>query len=111
MQITDKYLDLDQDKIYLNLDHEPSKVLNRIGYLYNVYFFKNAIKGDLYLHRLTSASKDAIALIDADFVSGLSVEILTHDEWVDQKLYAKDIELLGLALVTFPADPAARISK
>ena len=60
------YLDLDQDKIYLNLDHEPNRVLSRIGYLYNVYYHKDAIKGDLYLHILTSASKDAIAIIDAE---------------------------------------------
>jgi len=106
-----KYFDLDHDRIYLNLDHEPSKVLNRIGYVHNLYFSKDSLKGDLYLHRLTSASKDAIAMIDADFVSGLSVEILTMDEWEDQKLCAKDIELVGLALVTYPADDLARIKK
>ena len=106
-----KYFNLDQDKIYLNLDHEPSKVLSRIGYVYNVYFSNDSIKGDLYLHRLTSASKDSVALIDADFVSGLSVEILTRDVWEDHKLCAKDIELCGLSLVTYPADYRARVNK
>jgi hypothetical protein len=105
-----KYYDLDgDDKIYLNVDHEPYRALSRIGYVYNIHYNNKSLKGDLYLHRLTTNSKDAVVLIDSGYVTGLSVEILTDDEYIDGKIYARDIELIGLALVTDPACPSSHV--
>jgi len=106
-----KLINLDDDKVYLDLDHKVDEVLMRIGYATNIYFANNAIKGDLYLHRLTENSKDTVRLIDAGFINKLSVEITTMDYWDEEneKRCAGDIDLIGLAVVTMPADINTRI--
>ena len=89
---------------YLNVDHS-FEVQKRIGFIKNCYYKNNSVKGDLYIHQLTDASKETIALIDAGLVNWLSVEILTEDEWnsIDNKRYATNIEYIGAAVVLHPA--------
>ena len=105
------YFPIDDDRIYLNMDHRPNEVLTRIGYVPNIYFLDNALRGDIYLHCLTRNSNDVRRLIDAGYVSHLSVEIMTKDSYSveDDKVYAEDIVLVGLAVVLHPACPDSRI--
>jgi len=95
---------------YLNLDHSY-EVLSRVGYVKNCYFKKGSVRGDLYIAPITTAAKDAIALIDAGLINWLSVEITTQDIWnaEDNKRYATDITYIGAAVVTTPACPSSRI--
>ena len=105
-----EYLPLEDDRIYCNIDHNPSDTLSRIGYVPNLYYSNKALKGDLYLHCLTQNSKDIRTMIDAGYVNSLSVEILTNDRYGDDgRLYAEDIVMLGIATVLHPACPEARI--
>ena len=105
-----EYFPLDDDKIFLNVDHKPTEVLSRIGYVPNIYYFDKALRGDIYLHCLNQSSRDIRLMIDAGEVNALSVEIMTSDVFADDgKLYAEDIVLIGLAIVTHPADLGAQI--
>jgi len=101
---------LDSEKIPLNLDHTHN-ALNWIGYANHISYKGGKILGDLYLHRLTQPSKDTVALIDNGYLNALSVEITTNDTWnaEENKYYASDINLIGLAVVSVGACPSARI--
>jgi hypothetical protein len=105
----DVYMMDREDKVPLNLDH-IHKVLNSVGYAYKINY-NDGVKGDLYLHRLTADSRDIVRLIDNGYINALSVEITTNDEWdpKDNKVYAKDINLIGLAIVESPACRDAKI--
>ena len=104
------YFPLDDDRIYLNVDHKPNDTLSRIGYVPNIYYLNGALKGDVYMHCLTQNSRDIRVLADAGYVKSLSVEILTSDRYGDDgKLYAEDIVMLGLAIVLNPACPEASL--
>jgi len=105
----EEYFTLEDDRIFWNTDHEPDKVLSRIGYVPNIYFEDDTLKGDAYLHCLTHASNDVRILIDAGYVNGLSVEILTKDKYIDGEIHATDIVLVGLAVVCNPADSMAMV--
>ena len=87
-------------KNILNVDHEW-KVLNTIGTIENPYYYKGAIKGDLFITPITQNRKDAINLIDNNEVNSLSIELMSQDSWdADEcKRYATDIEYLGCALI------------
>lgn len=108
-----QYYDLDDDRVYIDLDHRVDEVLKRIGYVKSIHFKNGAIRGDLFMHRLTQNSRDTCTLINAGIVNSLSVEILTQDNIVhedgEMKIYAEDIELIGLAVVTMGADPKAGV--
>lgn len=106
-----KCLELDDERIFINADHRPDESLKRVGYLPKVYFKDNAIRGDLYFHRITQNSKEIVKMIDAEYLNGLSVEIITEDYWDSDtnKRCASNIELVGLAVVTMPADSKAKV--
>lgn len=108
-----KYHDLDEDRTYVDLDHKVYEVLARIGYVANVHYSDKALKGDIFLHLLTRPSKDTKILIDAGYINHLSVEITTHDKYSakDSMVFAEDINLLGVAVVTVGADPNATVHK
>ena len=95
---------------YLNLDHSRFP-LHRIGYVENPRFQDNALKGDLYIFPLTTTAKDTIALIDNGLVNKLSIEMRTDDyyDYREGCIIADDIEFIGCAVVTNPADPHTRI--
>jgi hypothetical protein len=95
---------------YLNLDHS-FEVQKRLGFVKNTYYKDKAVRGDLYIFPITQAAKDTIALIDADLVNWLSVEITTEDYWnnEDDKRYASNIEYIGAAICLYPADSKTRI--
>lgn len=96
---------------YLNVDHS-FEVQKRIGFVKNSYYKDGGVRGDLYIHQLTNASKETIALIDAGLVNWLSVELLTEDKWnaEDNKRYASDIEFIGCAVVLHPACDGTKIN-
>jgi hypothetical protein len=96
---------------YLNIDHS-NKVLDRIGTVENARWNDGKVMADLYIHPITQNSIDAINLIDQGLINWLSVEILTNDSWDrNDDRYVNDMEYLGLAVVTSPADPNTRINK
>jgi len=39
-----EYFPLDDDKIFLNVDHNPMEVLSRIGYVPNIYYYDKALR-------------------------------------------------------------------
>ena len=106
LSMKDEYFTIEDDRIFINTDHKPDEVLSRIGYAPNIYFENGILKADGYLHCLTQQSRDVKTLIDSGYVNSLSVEIMTDDEFSheDHKLHAKNIVLLGIAIVCFPAD-------
>ena len=95
---------------YLNVDHSWN-TLDRIGYVNNPYFMNNSVMGDLYIYPITQNAKDTIALIDADLVNSLSVELYSRDVWdsATDTRKATDIVFCGLAVVTSPACKESRI--
>lgn len=97
---------------YLNLDHSFD-VRDRLGFVENTYFHKGKVKGDLHIFPITQAARDTIALIDADLVNWLSVEITTEDYWNenDNKRYASNISFIGAAICLYPADQSTRINQ
>lgn len=106
-----EYFTIEDDRVFINIDHRPDEVLSRIGYAPNIYFEGDTLKADGYLHCLTQQSKDVKTLIDSGYVNSLSVEIMTDDEFSheDHKLHAKAIVLMGLAVVTMPADGKSKV--
>ena len=110
LHMKSEYFPLDDDKIYLNVDHKPMETLSRIGYVPNIYYTKGALRGDIYLHCLTQNSNEIKTLIDSGYVNSLSVEIMTSDRYGDDgRLYAEDIVLIGLAVVLAPACTSTKI--
>ena len=96
---------------YLNIDHY-NIVLDRIGRVENPRWEDGKVKGDLYIHPITQTAKDTIALIDSGEVNWLSVEIMTEDAWdKNNERYVKDMDYIGLAVVTAPACKGALISE
>jgi len=96
---------------YLNIDHSHG-VLDRIGTVENVYYDDGKVKGDLYIHPITENARDTIRLIDKGLINWLSVEIMTEDAWdKGDNRYVKDMEYIGLAVVTAPACKDALISE
>ena len=95
---------------YLNLDHEWS-VVNRIGMVEKPKFFNGKLMADLYINPITTNARDTIALIDADMIQHLSVELQSDDYWdsSDRIRCADNIEFIGCAVVTMPADLHTRI--
>jgi len=95
---------------YLNIDHSHN-VLDRIGTVENAYWNGDKVKGDLYIHPITRNAMDTIKLIDDGLINWLSVEIMTEDAWDrNDERYVKDLEYIGLAVVTAPACQGALIS-
>ena len=95
---------------FLNVDHNLS-VLSRIGFVENPRWDKNALIADLRIMPITTVAKDIIGLIDNNIINALSIEAIT-DEYFDNSLSClclKNIEFLGVAIVTTPAVPEAMI--
>lgn len=95
---------------YLNLDHNWS-VVNRIGVVENPKFFNGKLMADLYINPITTNARDTIALIDANMIRHLSVELQSDDYWdsSDRIRCADNIQFMGCAVVTSPADINTRI--
>jgi hypothetical protein len=89
---------------YLNVDHS-FETRNRLGFVTSPYFKGDTVFGDLHIFPITTVSKDIIALIDADLVNWISVELTSKDDWNDDagEMYANDIQFMGAAIVLYPA--------
>lgn len=69
------------------------------------------IKGELFIADLARA-KEAYALLKAHVVNGLSIGYRTRESHRDQKTGVRvltSVDLLEISLVTFPANPHARV--
>jgi len=96
---------------YLNIDHSHN-VLDRIGTVENARFEGNKVKADLYIHPITTNAKDTVKLIDDGLINWLSVEIMTEDSWDrNNERYVKDMDYIGLAVVSAPACRQAKINE
>jgi hypothetical protein len=95
---------------YLNIDHSY-EVLKRLGFVKNTYYRDKSLRGDLYIFPITQTARDVISQIDAGMINWLSVEIMSNDYWDSNinKKCAGDIEYIGAAIVTMPADAKTRI--
>lgn len=94
---------------YLNIDHSH-EVLKRIGRVTNTKWMDNKVKADLYIYPVTKNARDTIKLIDQGLINWLSVEIMTEDGWdKSDERFVKDLEYLGVAVVTEPACKEAKI--
>jgi len=95
---------------FLDIDHSWG-TLDRIGRIKNPRGKNGTIYADLHIYPITQRAKDTIALIDAGIVNSLSVELMSNDRWdpEDSKRYADDIEFIGCAVCTHPADSQTRI--
>jgi len=96
---------------YLNIDHSHA-VLDRIGTVENPKWDDGKVKADLYIHPITKNAIDTIKLIDSQLINWLSVEIMTEDMWnKNNERCVKDLDYIGLAVVTMPACKGALISE
>jgi len=94
---------------YLNIDHSH-ETLKRIGRFVNPYWDGEKVRADLYIYPVTQNSRDTIELIDNGLVNWLSVELITEDGWNhNNERYVKDLEYIGLAVVTAPACRESKI--
>lgn len=95
---------------FLNLDHNW-ETLKRIGWVEDIYFSNDTIKGNIRIKRSTQNGRDTIESIEDGSVNGLSVEIMSEDSWdpVDGIIMANNLEFIGLAVCLHPADPQAHI--
>ena len=94
---------------YLNIDHSH-RVLDRIGKVENARWGDGKVKADLYIHPITENATDTIKLIDSGLINWLSVEIMTEDAYDrNNERYVKDLDYIGLAVVTAPACKGALI--
>jgi len=95
---------------YLNVDHS-FEVRNRLGFVTNTYYKDGKVYGDLHIFPITSVAKDIIALIDADLVNWMSVELTSDDYWDEDsmKRFADNITFLGAAIVLYPASDGTHI--
>ncbi len=95
---------------YLNVDHSYT-VCDRLGYVRNPHWYNESVMGDLHIYPITQTAKDTIALIDANLINSLSVELNSNDVWKssEEKRYATDITFVGAAVCTFPACPDSKI--
>jgi len=95
---------------YLNIDHSQS-TLDRIGYVKNQHWSNGKILGDLHIYPITQNARDVIAMIDANLVNSLSVELSSVDRWDfnTNMRFAEDITFYGLAVVLNPACKHTRI--
>jgi len=95
---------------YLNVDHS-FETRNRLGFVTNPYFKDDKVYGNLTIFPITTVAKDIIALIDADLVNWLSVELLSDDNWSEdnKKIFADNITFIGAAVVLYPASDGTTI--
>ena len=99
------------DKRLVDLDHAIGDSTKIAGHFDPRGYARNAVRGDVYIHKLLPAGTIAIGLIEAGYVKGLSVEILTKEDWnKDEKLFdVREIKFIGLGIVGTPACPDASI--
>jgi len=95
----------------VNLNHSTHP-LDYVGKVVNPHWDIWRITGDIEIYPITQNARDVIALIDAGLVKGLSPELKSHDVWDPErgcKRLDRDVEFIGLAIVTRPADRRAKI--
>ena len=99
---------------YLDIDHDISHVLSRIGWVEPKGWNdkKNAVMVDMKILPVTNNTKDTIALIDNKLINAVSIEAFTSDTWDDEKGMPSisNIDFCGLAIVTVGACDGAMIS-
>jgi len=103
---------LNWDETYLNLDHNIFETLKRVGTVDPKGAKNGKVYADLRIIKSTQAGRDIIALIDANLVTDLSVEIYTKEHW-NSRDHIYDIDEIlftGLAIVTEGACDKAKIN-
>jgi len=84
---------------------------NIIGHIQNKRFDKGAILGDVFISNKTVEGTEMIALVKSNEVNGISVEHLSVDKIVDDRMVATELSFLGAAIVPEPACEPCQLSK
>ncbi len=79
----------------------PRSITDKIGEVRNPHYQAGAVKGDLWLHGKTTASRDTIALVKAGLVNSVSVEHGGSEVYnrARNRYEAESITFAGLAIV------------
>lgn len=100
------------EQCFLDIDHNITSVLSRIGFVENQHWNGKAVVGDIRILPITTFATDTISLIDAGLITDLSIEAFTEDGWNDEKgcIEVTKIEFIGVGVVTKGADENAKIN-
>lgn len=87
-----------------NLDHNHL-TLSTLGRIHNERYHDGGVYGDITVYALTQTQKEAMALMDAGLVDGISAEVATEDTFnpATNTIRAHKVTFNGAALTPSPA--------